>query len=135
MVVGVWTTRAISSYLSCELESCSWGGLLYTTLCDKVCQWLATGLWFSPVLRFPPPIKTYHHDIAEILLKVAFNTITLTLVPNGKMFKKKYFLPTIHKLDWSQTVYIKQIIYNKERIHKLRWASCPVISLSGLESR
>jgi len=24
------------------------------TLCDKVCQWLATGL---RVLRFPPPIK------------------------------------------------------------------------------
>ena len=22
-------------------------GFLYTTLCDKVCQWLATGLWFS----------------------------------------------------------------------------------------
>jgi len=28
-----------------------------TTLCDKVCQWLAAGWWFSPVLRFPPPIK------------------------------------------------------------------------------
>ena len=23
-------------------------GVLDTTLCDKVCQWLATGLWFSP---------------------------------------------------------------------------------------
>jgi hypothetical protein len=22
--------------------------VLYTTLCDEVCQWLATGLWFSP---------------------------------------------------------------------------------------
>jgi hypothetical protein len=30
-------------------------------------------------LRFPPPIKTDRHDIAEILLKVALNTITLTL--------------------------------------------------------
>jgi hypothetical protein len=28
-----------------------------TTLCDKVCQWLATDLWFSLVLRFSPPIK------------------------------------------------------------------------------
>ena len=27
-----------------------------TTLCDKVCQWLATG-GFLRVLRFPPPIK------------------------------------------------------------------------------
>ena len=24
-------------------------GVLDTTLCGKVCQWLATGLWFSPV--------------------------------------------------------------------------------------
>jgi hypothetical protein len=23
------------------------GGFLYTTLCDQVCQWLVTGLWFS----------------------------------------------------------------------------------------
>jgi hypothetical protein len=23
------------------------GGFLYTTLCDKVCQWLTTGRWFS----------------------------------------------------------------------------------------
>ena len=32
-------------------------GVLDTTLCDKVCQWLATGRWFSLVLRFPPQIK------------------------------------------------------------------------------
>jgi hypothetical protein len=31
---------------------------------------------FLGVLRFPPPIKTYLYDIAEILLKVALNTIT-----------------------------------------------------------
>jgi hypothetical protein len=30
-------------------ESCSWQGVLDTTLCDKVCQWLAAGHWFSPV--------------------------------------------------------------------------------------
>jgi hypothetical protein len=42
-----------------------------TTLCDKVWQWLATGLWFSQ----SPPVssinRTDHHDINEILLKVA----------------------------------------------------------------
>jgi len=32
-----------------------------TTLCDQVCQWLATGRWFSPG--------------TEMLLKVALNTI------------------------------------------------------------
>ena len=32
-------------------------GVLDTTLCDKVCQWLATGRWFSLVHWFPPQIK------------------------------------------------------------------------------
>jgi hypothetical protein len=31
-----------------EIEPRSWQGVLDTTFCDKVCQWLATGLWFSP---------------------------------------------------------------------------------------
>ena len=47
-----------------------------TTLCDKVCQWLAIGRRFS----LGPPVsytnKTDRHDIAEILLKVALNTIS-----------------------------------------------------------
>ena len=31
--------------------------VLDTTLCDKICQWLVTGWWFSPVLGCHPPIK------------------------------------------------------------------------------
>jgi hypothetical protein len=54
------------------------------TLCNKICQWLATGRSFSP----GPPVssinKTDHHDITEILLKVALNTIKQT---------NKIFLP------------------------------------------
>ena len=63
MVVGFTTACAISAYhhWSCESESHSWWGVLDTTLCDKVCQWLAT------------PIK-----LTTILLKVTFNAITLT---------------------------------------------------------
>ena len=50
------------------------------TLCNKVCQWLATGQWFSP----GSPVsstnkKTDRPDIAEIVLKVTLKTITLTL--------------------------------------------------------
>ena len=40
-----------------------------TTLCDKVCQWLATGWWFSP----GPPVSSTNKT--EILLKVVLNTI------------------------------------------------------------
>ena len=48
------------------------GGVLDTTLCDKVCQWLTAGWWFS----LGTPIKLI--DITEILLKVVLNTMTLT---------------------------------------------------------
>ena len=45
MVVRFTTTCAISVYChkSFDIESCSWQGVLDTTLCDKVCQWLVTG--------------------------------------------------------------------------------------------
>ena len=43
-----------------------------TTLRDKVCQWLAAGRWFFSGSSIN---KTNRHDITEILLKVALNTI------------------------------------------------------------
>ena len=48
------------------------------TLCDKVCQWLAAGLWFSPGTTVSSTNKTDRHDITEIMLKVALSTIILT---------------------------------------------------------
>ena len=54
-------------------------GVLNTTLCVKVCQWLAAGRWFSPGTPVSSTNKTDRHDITEILLKVALNTITITL--------------------------------------------------------
>jgi hypothetical protein len=57
----------------------SWRGVLDTTLCDKVCQWLAAGRWFSPRTPVSSTNKTDRHDITEILLKVALNILTLTL--------------------------------------------------------
>ena len=49
-----------------------------TALCDKVCQWLATGLWFSPGPPVSSTNKTDHHDITEILLKVTLSIIKQT---------------------------------------------------------
>jgi hypothetical protein len=46
-----------------------------TTLCDRVCQWLTTGQWFS---LCPPGSSTDRHNITEILLKLALNTIKPT---------------------------------------------------------
>jgi hypothetical protein len=58
-----------------------------TTLCDKVCQWLAPGRWFSPNRSVSSTNKTDRHDITEILLKVASNTIKQT---NKQTNKQNY---------------------------------------------
>jgi len=54
-------------------------GVLDTTLCDKVCQLLATGRWFSPGTPVSSTNKTDRHDITEILSKVELDTTSLTL--------------------------------------------------------
>jgi hypothetical protein len=56
----------------------SWRSVLDTTLCDKVRQLLATGRWFSPGIPVSSTNKIDRHDITEILLKVALNTLNLT---------------------------------------------------------
>ena len=47
--------------------------------CDKFCQWLTTGWWFSQSTPVSSINKTDRHHQAEIFLKVALNTINLTL--------------------------------------------------------
>ena len=76
MVVWFTTTYAINAYhhYSCEFESRSWRGVLDIILCDKVCQWLAAGRWFSPVSSTN---KIDRHDITEIVLKEVLSAITL----------------------------------------------------------
>ena len=77
------------------------GAVLDTTLlvCDKVCQWLVAGWWFSPVSSTN---KTDCYNITEILLKVALNTITLTPVEF-----------TRYILEW----FFKHNTRNLQRIH------------------
>jgi len=57
----------------------------FIKLCDKVCQWLATDRWFSPGPPVSSTNKTNCHDIAEILLKVALNTIQQTNKQTNKL--------------------------------------------------
>ena len=51
------------------------GGTRLATASDKVDQLLAHGRWFSPGTPASSTTKTSRHDITEILLKVALNTI------------------------------------------------------------
>ena len=50
------------------------------TLCDKVCQWFVAGQWFSLGTPVSSTNKADRHDITEILLKVALNTINSILL-------------------------------------------------------
>jgi hypothetical protein len=80
MVVGFTNTCAICAnhHQSCEFEPRSWWGVLDTTLCDKVHQWLATGWWFSLGTPVSSNKKTVLHDITEIWLKGVLKTIKQT---------------------------------------------------------
>jgi hypothetical protein len=73
---GSWIYNSLcNQYISpvtCEFESRSGD----TTLCDKFCQWLATGRWFFPGTLVSSTNKTDSHNVTEILLKVALNTIS-----------------------------------------------------------
>ena len=70
IVVEFATTYAVSAYHHCSCEFESRSSSAYSS-CHYVivCQWLATGRWFSPGTPISSTNKT---DIAEILLKVVF---------------------------------------------------------------
>ena len=68
----------VQSVPSTTKVASSWRGALHTILCDEVCQWLATGRWFSPGTPFYSTNKTDRNNITAILLKVALNTTTQT---------------------------------------------------------
>jgi len=76
MVVGFTTTYAISAYHHWVRISIR---ARCTSLCDKVCQWLATGRWFSLGTPVSSTNNTDRHDITEILFKMALNTINQSI--------------------------------------------------------
>ena len=68
--------------------------VLDTTLYDKACQWLAAGLWFSPGTLVSSTNKSDRHDITEILLKMALNTIIITIMIRTSLVKPTYIICT-----------------------------------------
>ena len=83
MILGFTSTYAISVYdhNNCEFEPRSLRGVLDTTICDKVCQWFKIDRSFSPGTPGSCVNKTDRHDITEMFLQVALNTIALTPIP------------------------------------------------------
>ena len=67
-----------------------------TALCDKVCQWLATGRWFSTDTSISSTNKTYHHDITGNIVecdvkhhKATYHTITTTRAPEWLVISQR----------------------------------------------
>ena len=72
-----WAKFIIKKYSKfVKIQMSSYNALTsYNCNFNSVCQWLATGQWFSPGTPISTTNKTDHHDITEIFLKVALNTI------------------------------------------------------------
>ena len=70
---------------------------------------LETDRWFSPGTPVSSTNKTDHHEITKILLKVALNTITLTLITES-----------IHLLDNNYSLVVSSFLL---RIYCLWWTS------------
>ena len=68
----------------CEFEPGSWRCILDITVCNQVCQLLATDRCLSPDTLISSTYKTDRHHITEILLEVGLRDINQT-----------YFIKTI----------------------------------------
>ena len=77
-----------------------------TTLCDKVCHWLATGRWFPPVSTAN---KTNRHGITETLLKVA-------LTPSNKQ-------TDILSRSWHPSIYLVWFHFISAVVYQNNWCS------------
>ena len=65
---------------------------------DKVSHLLANGRWFSPGTPAYSTPKTGRHDIAEILLKVALNTIKIKSY-HANLYAVQIYFCTNSRLD------------------------------------
>ena len=96
----------------------SWRGVLDTTLCDKVCQWLAAGWWgfFSGTL-VSSTNKTNHLVITEILLKVAptppiprpYRLLCMWFV---QLSKRMYFPEAAQRIGVTRSISIFPVPYD-----------------------
>ena len=96
----------------------SWRGILITTFLEKVCMWLVECWWFSPGTPVFSTNKTDHHDITEILLKVALNTINQTNLDNW-IFERILHVHILSLLHKETLVTDGLILCNIKMVHFL----------------
>ena len=108
IIVGFTTTYVSVPITTKDVSSNPAYGEAYS----KVFQWLVPGRWFSPASSTN---KTDRHNITEILLKVAFNTIppllfmVITNVTN-------ILLPKINNIDEATRLCYSKMARTKKRV-------------------
>ena len=95
---------------------------LCTILCDKVCQWLATGWWFSWGTPVSSTNKTYCHDIIEILLIKLWSIVPLMDLVRICNFDANPEWPPV-LIVWFDWMCLKVIFWKKKKIPKNLWHS------------
>ena len=90
-------------------------GARHTALCDTVCQWLTAGRWFFPGTPVSHNNKTDHHDITEILLKVALNICMILLYCPSLLSNISIVFSTLYYLEY---VYSEHNVFHLDEIVK-----------------
>jgi hypothetical protein len=88
-----------------------WWGVLHTTLCDKVCQWLVTGRWFSPGTPVSSTNKTGRPCITNIKLSHCL------ILFNKYSYKKIHMDPLVTNPVISHEVPVATNILSSNPVH------------------
>jgi len=67
----------------------------YATLCDNVCQWLATGRWLSSDNPVSSKNKPDRHNVNAILLNVAQRNNHNHTLLSHMLYNVTYFVPSL----------------------------------------
>ena len=122
MVVGFTTTSAITTKVV-SFNPVHGEVYLIHHYVIKVCQWLATGRWFSQGTPASFANKTYRHVIIEMLLKKALNTINQTK-PNQTINIKACLTPTRLNYIWANKkveLLVKGTRKNTDKVMVIYW--------------
>ena len=96
----------------CKLQK---GCTRLTAASDKVYQLLAHGRWFSPGTPASSTTKTGHHDIAEILLKVALKHQKRKKIKSESQNINYLFLWSLYT-DLMSSLFPCQIVFKQKSI-------------------
>jgi hypothetical protein len=99
-------------------------GVLHTTFCDEVCQWIVATRWLSPGTLVSSTNKTDRHDITEILLKVALSTIILKSPPSPSTPLLNYWSLIIHCYRRQYCIFWTVIPQSINTYHCIQSSSC-----------